>query len=121
MRQSLVTSAATIWIILQRAMDWGFYFDKDNAGKRMAARIAIMAMTTSNSISVKASRPGWACFAVSSFRLDQSFRGGDFFKRGRVPQAHGPFARARQIVAVRRKSEARNRALVPVKRGRFLH
>src|SRR5213083_875057 len=61
------------------------------------------------------------CFAVSFFRLDHSFRGGEFFKGGRLPQAHGPFARARQIVAVRRKSEARNRALVPVKRGRFLH
>src|SRR6267143_4628272 len=81
-------------------------------------------------IQEKASRPGWlsgarewfrVCFAVSFFRLDHSFRGGDFFKRGRVPQAHGPFARARQIVAVWRKSEARNRALVPVKRGRFLH
>src|SRR5947209_4690704 len=60
-------------------------------------------------------------FAVSFFRLDHSFRGGDFFKRGRVPQAHGPAARAHQIVAVRRKSEARNLALVPVKRGRFLH
>src|SRR5439155_19398813 len=61
------------------------------------------------------------CFAVSFFRLDQSFRGGDFLKRGRLPQADGPCARARQMVAVRRKSEARNRALVPVKRGRFLH
>src|SRR5436309_14662298 len=60
-------------------------------------------------------------FAVSFFRLDHSFRGGDFFKGGRLPQAHGPAARARQIVAVRRKSEARNRALVPVKRSRFLH
>src|SRR5690242_21703445 len=60
-------------------------------------------------------------FAVSFFRLDHSFRAGDFFKRGRVPQAHGPAARTRQIVAVRRKSEARNLALVSVKRGRFLH
>ena len=33
-------------------------------------------------------------FAVSFFRLDHSFRGGDFFKGGRLPQAHGPAARA---------------------------
>ena len=68
-------------------------------------------------------REAWfrVCFAVSFFRLDHSFRSGELFKDGRLPQAHGPFAPARQIVAVRRKSEARNRALVPVKRGRFLH
>ena len=68
-------------------------------------------------------REAWfrVCFAVSFFRLDHSFRSGEFFKDGRLPQAHGPFAPARQIVAVRRKSEARNLALVPVKRGRFLH
>jgi hypothetical protein len=33
-------------------MDWAFCFDEDNAGKR--------AITTSNSISVKAYRPDWA-------------------------------------------------------------
>src|SRR5262249_26224281 len=60
-------------------------------------------------------------FAVSFFRLDHSFRSGDFFKGGRFPQAHGPATPARQIIAVWRKSEARNRALVAVKRGRFLH
>ena len=48
--QSLGTSAATIWIMLQRAMNWAFCFAEDNAGKRIAARLAIMAMTTSNSI-----------------------------------------------------------------------
>jgi hypothetical protein len=41
-------------------MDWAFCSAEDNAGKRIAARLAIMAMTTSNSISVKAYRPGWA-------------------------------------------------------------
>src|SRR5207247_8335191 len=72
--QHALTSAATIWTILQRAM----------AGSAQAnSRV---------------------CFAVSFFRLDHSFRGGEFFKGGRLPQAHGPFARARQIVAVRRKS-----------------
>src|ERR1044071_7666991 len=60
-------------------------------------------------------------FAVSFFRLAHSFCGVGFFKCGGLPQAHGPAARARQIVAVRRKSEARNRSLVPVKRGCFLH
>src|SRR6058998_1197060 len=114
----------------------------ESAGNSIPARTAMMAMTTSSSMSVnpKAVCNPWFSFdfmvvflpltasqwfrvwyAVSFFRLDQSFLGGDFFKRGRLPQAHGPSARARQIVAVRRKSEARNRALVPVKRGRFLH
>src|ERR1041384_7691462 len=62
-----------------------------------------------------------ACFVVSFFRLDHSFRGGDFFKGGRVPQAHGPAARARQIVAVGRKGDARNGSVMPVQRRRFLH
>src|SRR6267143_5503796 len=76
-------------------------------------------------IQEKASRPvglsgarEWfrVCFAVSFFRLDHSFRGGDFFKGGRVPQAHGPAARAGQIVAVGRKGDARNGSVMPVQR-----
>src|SRR5213595_2464639 len=48
--QHALTSAATIWTILQRAM----------AGSEQAnSRV---------------------CFAVSFFRLDHSFRGGEFFK-----------------------------------------
>ena len=46
--------------MLQQAMDWAFCFAEDNAGKRIAARLAIMAMITNNSISVKAYRAGWA-------------------------------------------------------------
>src|SRR6476661_482131 len=60
-------------------------------------------------------------FEASSFRLDHSFRGGEFFKGGRLPQAHGPAARARQIVAVGRKGDARNGSVMPVQRRRFLH
>src|SRR2546430_4211361 len=54
------------------------------------------------------------CFAVLFLGLDHSFRGGDFFEGGRVPQVHGPAARTGQIVAVGRKSDARSLALVPV-------
>ena len=61
------------------------------------------------------------CFAVSFFRLDHSFRGGEFFKGGRLPQAHGAAARARQIVAVGRKGDARNGSVMPVQRRRLLH
>ena len=35
-------------------MRWAFSFPRDNAGSSRAARIEIMAMTTNNSISVKA-------------------------------------------------------------------
>jgi len=96
------------------------------AGPRSSSQFRILQIRTADralSLALKRTSLGAmvTSFAVSFFRVDRSFRGGYFFKGGRLPQAHGPFARARQIVAVRRKSEARNRALVPVKRGRFLH
>src|SRR6516162_2999546 len=60
-------------------------------------------------------------FAVSFFRLDQSFRRGECFKGGRLPQAHDPLGRTRQKAAVGRKGDDKNRSLMPMKCGRFLH
>src|SRR5437016_2248136 len=51
------------WPLFMHMIPWAFIFALDNAGSNMAARMAIMAMTTSSSISVKARtrfrNPGW--------------------------------------------------------------
>src|SRR5205085_5048052 len=41
--QHALTSAATIWIMLQRAMDWAFCFAEDNArGRRGTSQLLIL-------------------------------------------------------------------------------
>jgi len=49
-----MTSATPICrVLLRQPAAWALPFARDNAGKSMAARMAMMAITTSNSIRVK--------------------------------------------------------------------
>src|SRR6266498_1538810 len=57
--QSLLymAQAIVIWCLLLRQwVRWAFALALDSAGRSMAAKMAIMAITTSNSISVNAAR-----------------------------------------------------------------
>jgi hypothetical protein len=54
--------------LLEHDMAWALDFALANAGRSIAARIAMIAITTSNSISVKAER-----FGLGSFVLTEQF------------------------------------------------
>jgi len=55
--------------LLKHFMAWAFSFALANAGSNSEAKMAIMAITTSNSIKVKAPRLE---FALASFSLDKT-------------------------------------------------
>src|SRR5689334_4335913 len=53
----MIQPSVTCLVLFMQEMAWALILAFDNAGRSMAARIAIIAMTTSNSIKVKPFRP----------------------------------------------------------------
>ena len=63
----MIQASASCLVLLMQLMPWAFVFDLLRAGSSIAARMAIMAMTTNSSINVKAPAHRLAQLLARSF------------------------------------------------------